>query len=350
MNIYKGANSSIIDMDNHDGNTDVNIKENVFLEDADFTGIRNLTIESMAKVSLGNSKEFNIDNITLQRNGLLDLRKVTGNAIVNGDFIGDITSDSNEDILGGAIFLHDNQVLDVIGDVIGTTRLNSYSNYEFDKVPLKDNHIYIKAKENAKGDFKIYPGYIQSDYRLEKSVNNSRTTWTAIRDKSIFKEFRWNGSDNDNIINPEENEDYIYPIEFIDENDKIYKPFGEDWNQFTFSLTKPDGTILDDNNYWDSDLGVYLEEAGVVINIYNTSFSGELNLTVSHESGQSITKKIQIGEITKPPVTMVDLAKVAERYNLKKGELKFDDKYDLNKDGIIDIYDIVIVAKDIEVN
>ena len=47
---------------------------------------------------------------------------------------------------------------------------------------------------------------------------------------------------------------------------------------------------------------------------------------------------------------MVDLAKVAERYNLKKGELKFDDKYDLNKDGIIDIYDIVIVAKDIEVN
>ena len=90
VNIYKGANSSIIDMDNHDGNIDVNIKENVFLEDADFTGIRNLTIESMAKVSLGNSKEFNIDNITLQRNGLLDLRKVTGNAIVNGDFIGDI--------------------------------------------------------------------------------------------------------------------------------------------------------------------------------------------------------------------------------------------------------------------
>ena len=169
----------------------------------------------MAKVSLGNSKEFNIDNITLQRNGLLDLRKVTGNAIVNGDFIGDITSDSNEDILGGAIRLHDNQVLDVIGDVIGTTRLNSYSNYEFDKIPLKDNHIYIKAKENAKGDFKIYPGYIQSDYRLEKSVNNSRTTWTAIRDKSIFKEFRWNGSDNDNIINPEEDKDYIYPIEFI---------------------------------------------------------------------------------------------------------------------------------------
>ena len=98
------------------------------------------------------------------------------------------------------------------------------------------------------------------------------------------------------------------------------------------------------------DLGVYLEEAGVVINIYNTSFSGELNLTVSHESGQSITKKIQIGEITKPPVTMVDLAKVAERYNLKKGEPKFDDKYDLNKDGIIDIYDIVIVAKVLEVN
>lgn len=350
VNIYKGANSSIIDMNKHNGNVDVNIKENAFLVDADFTGIRNLTIESKAKVSLGNSKEFNIDNITLKRDGLLDLRKVTGNAIVKDDFIGDTTSNPNEDILGGAIFLHDNQILDVMGDVIGITRLNSYSNYEFDKVPLKDNHIYVKAKENTKGDFKIYPGYIQSDYRLEKSINDSRTIWTAIRDKSIFKEFRWNGSENDNIIKPEEDKDYIYPIDFIDENDKIYKPVGEDWNQFTFTLTKPDGTILDDNNYWDFDLGVYLDEVGVVINIYNTSFSGELNLTVSHESGQSITKKVQIGETTKPPVTMVDLAKVAERYNLKKGQPKFDDKYDLNKDDIIDIYDIVIVAKDIEVN
>lgn len=48
---------------------------------------------------------------------------------------------------------------------------------------------------------------------------------------------------------------------------------------------------------------------------------------------------------TKPPATIVDIAKVAEKYNLKKGEPKFDEEYDLNNDGIIDIYDIVIVAK-----
>ncbi|MDU7068466.1 MAG: hypothetical protein E6343_10890, partial [Clostridium perfringens] len=107
------------------------------------------------------------------------------------------------------------------------------------KVPLKENHIYIKAKENATGDFEIAPDFSQSDYKLEKNINDSlRTTWTTIRKKAIFKEFRWNGNLDDNIINPEENKDYIYPFEFIDESNNTYIPFGEDWDDFSIELKK----------------------------------------------------------------------------------------------------------------
>ena len=42
---------------------------------------------------------------------------------------------------------------------------------------------------------------------------------------------------------------------------------------------------------------------------------------------------------------VITLAMIAERYNTIKGQQGWDDKYDLNKDGTIDIYDIVIVSK-----
>lgn len=48
-------------------------------------------------------------------------------------------------------------MLDISDDVKGITRLNSQSN--INKVPLKENYVYIKAKENAKGNFIINPSY-----------------------------------------------------------------------------------------------------------------------------------------------------------------------------------------------
>ena len=75
----------------------------------------------------------------------------------------------------------------------------------------------------------------------------------------------------------------------------MYIPFGDDWYDFTAILEKPDGTVLDDtDNSWDSDLGIYYSEDGIIIDIYNTSFCGEIILTVKHSSGKFITRKIRI--------------------------------------------------------
>ena len=50
----------------------------------------------------------------------------------------------------------------------------------------------------------------------------------------------------------------------------------------------------------------------------------------------------RIKEVFKPSNTMLDIVK--DLYNTKKGESKYDEKYDYNTDGIIDIYDIVKAA------
>ncbi|MGL5353987.1 MAG: hypothetical protein ACRDA5_11780, partial [Clostridium sp.] len=50
-----------------------------------------------------------------------------------------------------------------------------------------------------------------------------------------------------------------------------------------------------------------------------------------------------IGDVPKPEV--IDLAMVADKYNSKKGDALFDAKCDLNSDNIIDLFDIVLVAK-----
>ncbi|MGL5152257.1 MAG: glycosyl hydrolase family 18 protein [Clostridium sp.] len=52
-----------------------------------------------------------------------------------------------------------------------------------------------------------------------------------------------------------------------------------------------------------------------------------------------------IGDVEDPKPDVVTLAEVAQRYNVKAGQTNYEDKYDLNLDGIIDIYDLVTVAR-----
>lgn len=42
---------------------------------------------------------------------------------------------------------------------------------------------------------------------------------------------------------------------------------------------------------------------------------------------------------------ILDLSTVSSMYNIKKGQISFEDDYDGNKDGVIDIFDIVLVAR-----
>ncbi|MGG7177940.1 glycosyl hydrolase family 18 protein [Clostridium paraputrificum] len=47
------------------------------------------------------------------------------------------------------------------------------------------------------------------------------------------------------------------------------------------------------------------------------------------------------------PNPIIDLATVAENYNRRKGEISFNEKCDFNSDGIVDIYDIVSISRNL---
>ncbi|MDY2632835.1 MAG: DUF5011 domain-containing protein, partial [Clostridium sp.] len=322
INLSNNTGIRTINTEKHDASADLNIIDGAGMIYANLNGIRNLNIGSGSRIEISENSKFEVENITLKSNSLLDFTNLTGNPIVKGDFTGE---NSLSDVLaGGAIFLNDNQTLDISGDVKGTIKLNYFN--DINRVPLKENHLYIKAKENATGDFIINPQYNQSNFRLERNDNDlQRTTWTAVKDKDIFKDFIWIGNSNDIIPIPENTDDYLYHVKYINEKDESYIPIGDDWNEFIVTLEKPDGTILDTvNNDWDFDLSIGMYDDVVCVYFVNTSFTGELILTLNHISGKSISKKIQVGNINNAGDPVINGA--------DNTTIKFGDVDEFNKD------------------
>ena len=323
VKINNKVRTAVFDTTNHTGNVDVIIKSEGLLYNSDFSGVRNLTLESNSKVEFLKDSVFEVNNLTLERNANIDFTKINGNAIVKGDFIGDIDSDANEEGSGGIVYLNKDQVLDIKGDVKGVTLLNS--DRKFNILELNENHTYVKAKENASGDFKIYPKSYQKGLKLVKDNSNSfYTTWTVVEKDTTFRDFRWSDSYNENIVDVREGDCYIYEIDFINKYNEVYLPREEDLEEFLATLKKPDGTILDLNNDSDSDLMFMLGGNGVYIFFNNDKFVGEIILTVTHKSSKSITKKIQVGEIITPP---------EESSIIQEGDFIFD-----KEDGFIKGY------------
>lgn len=341
VNVYNKAVINSINTNKFKGNIDINLKEGASISDADFSGVRNLTLESGSEVTPKKNSKFSVNNLTIRSNSLLDLRNVSGDAKVTGKFVGE----SNSNIVAGSLFLNEGKVLDISGNVEGTTILNYYRNQS---IPVKENATYIKAKQNATGTFKLNGNYY-ANYVLEKNENNQlRTTWTVVRNKSVFKELRWNGGNNV-ILKPEQYKEYLFPYEFIDANGQTYIPSGDDWDDITMTVTNYDGQIYDIDDYFDGTLDIYnnIYESAISVSTYDANFKGIITLNISHKSGKSISKKVYIG-VEKPADPVVDIAAVASRYNLQKGEEGYEEVYDLNKDNIIDLYDLVIAGRNVE--
>lgn len=155
------------------------------------------------------------------------------------------------------------------------------------------------------------------------------------------------------IINPSETEEYSIYYELINDKDEAYLPFGEEWNDINVTLTRENGTILDLDNYSDGDIDIdtYIEDEDKIYvllsfseQFINKNTSEELILEVSYKGEKSISRKIIISN-EKNDNTIIDVNNIAKRYNLARGQEGYEEIYDLNKDDIIDIFDIVLAAK-----
>jgi len=88
-----------------------------------------------------------------------------------------------------------------------------------------------------------------------------------------------------------------------------------------------------------------------------TDFTLPIDYTVTAENGSSECWKVTcivdnyvpiIGDFDgNGKIDILDLASLAINYNCKLGDSYWDAKYDLNKDYILDIYDMVILSKKI---
>ncbi|CEQ18317.1 S-layer homology domain-containing protein [Paraclostridium sordellii] len=177
VDISLGSKGTInsFDKTNHNGSVNLNLGKDRYTENLNLDGINNLSLEDNAKLILQKGSKFNVNNITLKNNSVVDFRFMSENPIVNGSFQGeDITTST---IQGGCILLKDNRTLDVKGEVLGTTRLN-YNGTALYVEPLKENHEYIRAKVNSRGDFTIKQD-LSKRFILKKNLNNNnKTTWT----------------------------------------------------------------------------------------------------------------------------------------------------------------------------
>ena len=295
VNINLGPKSNVhsFDKTNHEGNVNVKLKENTYIEDIDFNNVNDLTLEENAKAILKDNTTFNVNNVTLKNGSIIDFRKASSNPTAKGNFQGVDENSANS----ACILLKDTQNLNITGYVLGTTNLNDAGTIY--REPLDDGHKYIIAKENSSGNFTSNSD-LYNNFTLEKKQENNQTTWTAVRSKNTFKDFNW-GYASDKIINNQEIQDDLFPIqpiEFINANDKQYIPDGEEWNEFEFKLTKADGTELIDNpEQFDTDLSFTMNPiTGVIeLQILNPEYTGEITLTATHKNTKkSISKKMYI--------------------------------------------------------
>ncbi len=291
INLGIKGNIKSIDNSNHKGNINLNLEKDVYRDDMEVNDINNLSLGENARIILKEGSKFNVNNVILGENSVLDFRKINSNPIVNGDFQGIDTINTLEI---GCILLSNKQTLDVQGEVLGTTKLNHRDTIYTEM--LEDNHEYVRGKLNSRGEFKIDP-YVHDNFKLNKNSNNNYTTWTAIRNKEIFKDFEWDEKNN-TIINSSSLEDHIFPIRFINDNNKLYIPYGEDWDEFEFTLEKVDGTVLDeDTTLDDPDIFFMINyfTSEVFVNIYDADYQGNIILSVKHKpSNKSISKTVSI--------------------------------------------------------
>lgn len=294
INLGPKSNVYSFDKTNHEGNVNVKLKENTYIEDIDFNNVNDLTLEENAKAILKDNTTFNVNNVTLKNGSIIDFRKASSNPTAKGNFQGVDENSANS----ACILLKDTQNLNITGYVLGTTNLNDAGTIY--REPLKDGHKYVIAKENSSGNFTSNSG-LYGNFTLEKKQDNNQTTWTAVRNKNTFKDFNW-GYASDKIINSQETDDGwipIQPIEFINVNDKQYIPYDKEWNEFEFKLTKDDGTELidDDPDQFDDDLYFAMNYlTGVLdLEVLNKEYTGEITLTATHKpTNKTISKKMYI--------------------------------------------------------
>ena len=306
------------DTANHNGKVNVTLTKNVFSSSMSLNDIDCLKLDNNSRINFDSSNIFDVKNVILGNNTILDFRQLTGNPAITETLLSLAPADDTQK--NASILLNNKQTLRISGNVTGTTRLNVVDTQEIIS-NFNYGHTYVTSSQSSDGTFSI-DGTKDTFAELKTEIEDNIKKWSIYKksgsesNDTDFKSFEI--TDGPDIIYPTEfYHDYSYKLKFINKNDETYIPDNMNVRyNLEYQIIKDGKVIFDSSDNTDDDNTVYplitLETTQSDENDENSSYEtilaietddvaklkniyGNYSIVLSY-FGNSITKNIRIAD------------------------------------------------------
>lgn len=306
------------DTANHNGKVNVTLTKNVFSSSMSLNDIDCLKLDNNSRINFDSSNIFDVKNVILGNNTILDFRQLTGNPAITETLLSLAPADDTQK--NASILLNNEQTLRISGNVTGTTRLNVVDTQEIIS-NFNYGHTYVTSSQSSDGTFSI-DGTKDTFAELKTETEDNIKKWSIYKksgsesNDTDFKSFEI--TDGPDIIYPTEfYHDYSYKLKFINKNDETYIPDNMNVRyNLEYQIIKDGKVIFDSSDNTDDDNTVYplitLETTQSDENDENSSYEtilaietddvaklkniyGNYSIVLSY-FGNSITKNIRIAD------------------------------------------------------
>ena len=306
------------DTANHNGKVNVTLTKNVFSSSMSLNDIDCLKLDNNSRINFDSSNIFDVKNVILGNNTILDFRQLTGNPAITETLLSLAPADDTQK--NASILLNNEQTLRISGNVTGTTRLNVVDTQEIIS-NFNYGHTYVTSSQSSDGTFSI-DGTKDTFAELKTETEDNIKKWSIYKksgsesNDTDFKSFEI--TDGPDIIYPTEfYQDYSYKLKFINKNDETYIPnFLILMSNLDYQIIKDGKVIFDSSDNTDDDNTVYplitLETTQSDENDENSSYETILAIKTDDETklkniygnysivlsyfGNYITKNIRIAD------------------------------------------------------
>lgn len=306
------------DTANHNGKVNVTLTKNVFSSSMSLNDIDFLKLDNNSRINFDSSNIFDVKNVILGNNTILDFRQLTGNPAITETLLSLAPADDTQK--NASILLNNEQTLRISGNVTGTTRLNVVDTQEIIS-NFNYGHTYVTSSQSSDGTFSI-DGTKDTFAELKTETEDNIKKWSIYKksgsesNDTDFKSFEI--TDGPDIIYPTEfYHDYSYKLKFINKNDETYIPdYSILMRNLDYQIIKDRKVIFDSSDNTDDNNTVYplitLETTQSDENDENSSYEtilaietddvaklkniyGNYSIVLSY-FGNSITKNIRIAD------------------------------------------------------
>ena len=306
------------DTANHNGKVNITLTKNVFSSSMSLNDIDCLKLDNNSRINFDSSNIFDVKNVILGNNTILDFRQLTGNPAITETLLSLAPADDTQK--NASILLNNEQTLRISGNVTGTTRLNVVDTQEIIS-NFNYGHTYVTSSQSSDGTFSI-DGTKDTFAELKTEIEDNIKKWSIYKksgsesNDTDFKSFEI--TDGPDIIYPTEfYHDYSYKLKFINKNDETYIPDNMNVRyNLEYQIIKDGKVIFDSSDNTDDDNTVYplitLETTQSDENDENSSYEtilaietddvaklkniyGNYSIVLSY-FGNSITKNIRIAD------------------------------------------------------